>query len=93
MWRSVLGELVFGHPVDDEDDDEPQHSHDNDHRLEPRCGGVVTMPPGYADDPKTVELARFAVAEHNKKTVRHPSNLRAHRSIDHPSVIHDGSLL
>ncbi|KAM0824179.1 hypothetical protein ACQ4PT_070380 [Festuca glaucescens] len=70
MWRPVLGELVFGHPVEDEHDAEPRHthSHDSDDRPEPRSGGVVTMPPGYEDGPEAVDLARFAVAEHNRKT-------------------------
>ncbi|KAM0821398.1 hypothetical protein ACQ4PT_072247 [Festuca glaucescens] len=44
-----------------------RHTHSHD-RPEPRSGGVVTMPPGYEDDPEAVDLARFAVAEHNRKT-------------------------
>ncbi|CAM0954851.1 unnamed protein product [Alopecurus aequalis] len=72
MWRSsVLGELVFGHPVEDEDEDEERRPNDDDDDYKlygPRCGGIHTMPPGYEDDPEAVALARFAVAEHNKNT-------------------------
>jgi hypothetical protein len=54
------------------------HEHDGPRRR-PMLGGIQDAPAGRENDLETIELARFAIAEHNNKAVRQfppdPKNL------------------
>jgi hypothetical protein len=46
-------------------------------RRLPTFGIVQDAPAGYEKNPEAIELARFAVSEHNTKAVRNPSRIFA----------------